>query len=73
MTDALDEIIDLFAIESRAVSTEQRANGQRMARRVMLHGSIKSQAAMTRRAWLDESKRTPPTLPRVRWLERPDP
>ena len=69
MSEALEEIVDLYETRSTAVSTKQRSGGQIYARHIMRRGHQRS----LRMAFFFETKRPEPTLPRVKWLERPDP
>lgn len=73
MTDNLEEIAELFEVSSMAKSTGVRVSGQKYWRRVADGGREKASEINTRRAWLDENKRPKPTLPAVKWLDRPDP
>lgn len=73
MSEALENIVDLFATRSTARTTKQRLNGLRYARNGREKGAGKASATATSMAWLDEAKRPKPSLPRVKWLERPDP
>ena len=59
------------------VRFEVKDQRQIIARKNFAKGRIKvlqrSADSNTRRAWLNEDKREKPSLPRVKWLERPDP
>lgn len=73
MSEALDEIVDLFSTKVTSRTTEKRrasiVNGKRVYERI----TRSSAENAARRSLFDESQRTKPSLPRVRWLERPDP
>ena len=73
MSEALEEIAGLF--ETRSFATN---NGQRRGMIKKTRNTLAKQAAqianIARAAvFYDETSRQSPTLPRVRWLERPDP
>ena len=64
------EAFEVAPVPSEATSTAARQAGQRYARRVLARG----QGAWIRKALRERvARKAEPSLPRVRWLERPEP
>ena len=72
MTEALDEIMDLFEAPSTAKSTKLRVAGQRMAKRKLARGRMAIAENAARQAFFSRTKRPEPSLPRLKFLERTD-
>lgn len=73
MSEALDEIVDLFSTKVTSRTTEKRRASMRGGKRLFEMIQRAGAEHSARRSWFDESHRTKPSLPRVKWLERPDP
>lgn len=73
MSEALYDIADLFSTQVTSRTTKKRRASMRNGKRVYESITRASAEKAPRRSWFDESHRTKPSLPRVKWLERPDP
>lgn len=65
--------LEYIATPDVRIDSKRGAQGVRNFRRSLDVRVMRSIDSMCRRNWLDETRRVSPTLPRVKWLERPDP
>lgn len=71
----MSEIDELEAYESvlPPIETNRAAAARRNSRKKLVALKERAADARSRQFFLDEARRPAPSLPRVKWLERPDP